>query len=249
MEKLTTAPAPSVDLVSMLAMQSYPVKDKLVQGVNARNLHKALQVGRDYSNWIKGRIDEVGFLKEQDYITVQKTAIDTPKRANQKGGNLRGIEYIITPDMAKHLCLLEKTPMGRIVRQHFIDAESTLRELVPQAHKELAKKTSARLASVTHQHAMTDALKHYYTRQNKAIKAHHYSNESEMLDSLVLGQNVRQWKSEHSIKGNVRDYFTQPQLEALNLLQTTNTALINLDMNYHERKGRLSELAARTLER
>nr|DAJ87363.1 MAG TPA: hypothetical protein [Caudoviricetes sp.] len=26
---------------------------------------------------------------------------------------------------------------------------------------------------------------------------------------------------------------------------TTNTALINLDMSYHERKGRLSELAER----
>lgn len=47
------------------------------------------------------------------------------------------------------------------------------------------------------------------------------------------------------MKGNVRDKFTTKQLNTLKILQSTNTALINLDMNYHERKGRLLELAER----
>ena len=66
-----------------------------------------------------------------------------------------------------------------------------------------------------------------------------------MLDSLVIGSNVRKWKAKHGIVGNVRDALDVSQLKLLKTLQATNTALINLDMSYHERKGRLSELAER----
>ena len=43
---------------------------------NARDLHKALQVGRDFSNWIKGRIVEYGFVDGMDFIRSPKLASD-----------------------------------------------------------------------------------------------------------------------------------------------------------------------------
>ena len=44
---------------------------------------------------------------------------------------------------------------------------------------------------------------------------------------------------------NARDQFTTEQLNTLKTLQSTNTALINLGMNYYERKGRLITLVER----
>jgi phage anti-repressor protein len=40
------------------------------QAVNARDLHEALEVGRYFSNWIKGRIEEYGFVEGEDYSVV-----------------------------------------------------------------------------------------------------------------------------------------------------------------------------------
>lgn len=85
---------------------------------NARELHEHLQVGRDFSNWIKGRIEEYGFVENQDFIAV---------RQNRRIGYGKGkTEYHITLDMAKELAMVEKTEVGRQVRKYFIQCESKL---------------------------------------------------------------------------------------------------------------------------
>lgn len=230
------------------------------QGINARDVHRLLKVGRDYSKWIKARIEQAGFIENQDFAIVQNSTIGLPKLASKesdcflhdkmgeqketRGGHNRS-DYIVTLDMAKHLCLMEKNEIGRAVRQHFIDAERQLRQVAPTVYKNTLAKTQARLAAIDHNREMTDAIKATLQRTNKAPKAFYYSREQEMLDSLVLGENVRHWKKQQGIIGNVRDQFTTEQLNTLKTLQSTNTALINLGMNYYERKGRLITLAER----
>ena len=230
------------------------------QGINARDVHRLLKVGRDYSNWIKARIKQAGFIENQDFLIVQNSTIGLPKWASKnsdcflhdkpgeqketRGGHNRS-DYIVSLDMAKHLCLMEKNEIGRAVRQHFIDAERQLKQVAPTVYKNTLAKTQARLAAIDHNREMTDAIKATLQRTNKAPKAFYYSREQEMLDSLVLGENVRHWKKQQGIIGNVRDQFTTEQLNTLKTLQSTNTALINLGMNYYERKGRLITLAER----
>lgn len=230
------------------------------QGINARDVHRLLRSKRHYSMWIKARINQAGFIENQDFAIVQSLVVDLPKLASKesdcflrnkmgeqketRGGHNR-VDYIVTLDMAKHLCLMEKNEIGRAVRQHFIDAERQLRQVAPTVYKNTLAKTQARLAAIDHNREMTDAIKATLQRTNKAPKAFYYSREQEMLDSLVIGSNVRKWKAKNGIVGNVRDAFNVSQLKLLKTLQTTNTALINLDMSYHERKGRLSELAER----
>ena len=230
------------------------------QGINARDVHRLLKVGRDYSTWIRARIKQAGFIENQDYITVQNSTIGLPKLASKntvhflrdkmgeqketRGGHNK-VDYIVSLDMAKHLCLMEKNEIGRAVRQHFIDAETQLKQVAPAVYKNTLAKTQARLAAIDHNREMTDAIKAMLQRTGTTPKTYHYSQEQEMLDSLVLGMNVRQWRKKQGIVGNVRDQFITWQLNTLKILQSTNTALINLDMNYHERKGRLLELAER----
>ena len=215
------------------------------QGINARDVHRLLKVGRMYQHWIKARIKQAGFIENQDFVIVQNSTIGLPKLASEKGGDTRIYDYIVSLDMAKHLCLMEKNEIGRAVRQHFIDAETQLKQVAPTVYKNTLAKTQARLASIDHNREMTDAIKAMLQRTGTTPKTYHYSQEQEMLDSLVLGMNVRRWRKQRGIIGNVRDQFTAEQLNTLKILQSTNTALINLDMNYHERKGRLLELAER----
>lgn len=227
----------------LLELIKHQFQHKEINCVNSRNLHKALDSKQEYSTWIKKRIKQCQFIEGQDFI-VQNSAIDLTKLSNQKGGNMRSKDYIITFDMAKHLCLLEKNEVGHAIRQHFIEAEKQFAQVAPNLHRNTLERTKARLASIDHNRAMTDAIKDYYQRQGKEPKPYHYSNEQVMLDSLILGENVHHWKERTGIV-NVRDSFTANQLNLLKLLQQTNTTLLVLDMPFKQRKAKLNALLRR----
>lgn len=221
---------------------------KEINSVNARNLHQALDVKRDYSNWIKARIKQCQFIEGQDYITVENLSSPNRASANNKQSSMarpqKLIDYIITFDMAKHLCLLEKNEVGHTIRQHFIEAEKQFAQVAPNIHRNTLERTKARLASIDHNRAMTDAIKDYYQRQGKEPKPYHYSNEQVMLDSLILGENVHHWKERTGIT-NVRESFSIRQLYLLKLLQQTNTSLLMVDMPFQQRKAHLMRLIER----
>lgn len=86
--------------------------------VNARDLHSFLKVGRDFSNWIKGRIAQYVFIENQDYIvTLAKTG---------ERKNVLAKEYHLTLDMAKELAMVENNEQGRKVRRYFIQCEKNI---------------------------------------------------------------------------------------------------------------------------
>ncbi|MFA5129273.1 MAG: antA/AntB antirepressor family protein [Patescibacteria group bacterium] len=93
-----------------------------IQSVNARELHSRLGVGRDYTNWIKQRLEECMALEHKDYQVYAKFG------DNQLGGRPSS-EYLISVDLAKHVCMLERTELGRQMRQYFIDVEKKAREI------------------------------------------------------------------------------------------------------------------------
>lgn len=85
--------------------------------VDARTLHSGLQVGRDFSNWIKDRLEKYGFAENQDYILLTGFG-------EQKGsGGHNKIEYALTLDCAKEIAMAESTEQGHIVRKYFIGVE------------------------------------------------------------------------------------------------------------------------------
>ena len=72
------------------------INGTLTKTVSARELHSHLEVGRDFSNWIKGRIEKYDFIENQDFIVFHK------KMENPQGGRPMS-EYAVTVDMAKEL--------------------------------------------------------------------------------------------------------------------------------------------------
>ena len=113
----------------MKATSMIPVLPGYMQGqptqlVDARLLHQFLQVGRDFSNWIKGRIQEYAFEENKDYL-LAKTGEQLPHL-----GGLRTvvrIDYFLSIDMSKELAMVERTPRGRQARRYFIECERQLR--------------------------------------------------------------------------------------------------------------------------
>jgi len=93
--------------------------------IDARMLHSQLKVGRDFSTWIKVRIEEFGFESGKDFFSTV-----SPKRGNQKrGGDKRSIDIHLTIDMAKELAMLERNEVGRAVRIYFIQKEREARAI------------------------------------------------------------------------------------------------------------------------
>ena len=86
-----------------------------INGVNARDLYEWLEVGKDFSDWIKGRITKNNFIEDEDFITY-----------SHKKGKTNGrpkIEYIISQNMAKHISQMQHNNKGHEARQYFIDIE------------------------------------------------------------------------------------------------------------------------------
>jgi anti-repressor protein len=134
-----------------------------VQLCDARKLHAALEVGRDFSTWIKDRIDQYELVEYEDYITQ---VIDSPVNPKfGENGNLRlgrsTIEYHLTIDVAKELAMAENNARGRQVRRYFIQAEKELREL-----RRLPFSKRYRLQS-----RMLSLLKQFKAEQNAACRA------------------------------------------------------------------------------
>lgn len=93
-----------------------------VQLVDARLLHRFLQVGKRYASWIVERIAEYGFVQDQDFLISQNR-----ETKPGRGGDRRSKDYHITLDMAKELAMVERNDKGREARRYFIECERQLR--------------------------------------------------------------------------------------------------------------------------
>ena len=71
---------------------------------DARALHAWLEIGDDFSTWMKRRISEYRFEEGSDY--------SASLRKNGGRGRARK-EYLITIDMAKELSMVERTKKGQ----------------------------------------------------------------------------------------------------------------------------------------
>jgi anti-repressor protein len=78
-----------------------------IETVNARKLHEFLRSQRDFSNWIKERIEKYGFIEGESYTTI------LANRSDGRAGKPR-MEYYITLNMAKELSMVENNDNRKI---------------------------------------------------------------------------------------------------------------------------------------
>jgi len=87
--------------------------------ISAKDLHLFLGSKKDFSAWIKNRIDKYGLVENQDYTVFTQSGV------NPLGGR-PSIDYVLTIDAAKELAMVEGNAKGKQARQYFIDCEKRL---------------------------------------------------------------------------------------------------------------------------
>jgi anti-repressor protein len=87
-----------------------------VETVNARDLHKVLNSGQRFADWVKARIAKYDFEENVDFcilnVNLGKTSGGRPSE-----------EYYISIDMAKELAMVENNEEGKATRKWFIERD------------------------------------------------------------------------------------------------------------------------------
>ena len=80
--------------------------------VSGRELHKALKIETRYNDWFS-RMCEYGFTENKDFYSI----------LSKSTGGRPSTDHAIAIPMAKELCMIQRTDIGRQFRQYFIAVE------------------------------------------------------------------------------------------------------------------------------
>lgn len=80
--------------------------------VSARDLHEGLRIETPFKKWID-RMCEYGFMDGKDFWT----------KMSKSNGGRPATDYEITVDMAKQICMIQRSEKGMQYRQYFLDLE------------------------------------------------------------------------------------------------------------------------------
>ena len=118
--------------------------DSDIPTVSGRELHDALGINTKYTDWF-ARMCDYGFTESQDYFSILRNRSD-----GLPGKPLT--DHQLTIDMAKQLCMIQRTDIGRQFRQYFIKVEESWNS--PEAVMARALQfANQQLALVKHQNA------------------------------------------------------------------------------------------------
>ena len=83
------------------------------QTVSARELHEKLKINTRFNDWFP-RMVEYGFSEGMDFYS---------KMSKTENGGRPSKDFDISIDMAKQICMIQRTPEGKAVRQYLTDLE------------------------------------------------------------------------------------------------------------------------------
>ena len=103
-----------------------------VKTVSARTLHEKLEVTERFNSWFE-RMLKYGFEENVDFTSVKTFTVV------HNGAKKEINEYHISLDMAKEICMLQRSEIGKRFRKYFIECEKKLNNkpvLISQKSKE-----------------------------------------------------------------------------------------------------------------
>lgn len=85
------------------------------QTISARDLHEKLNISTRFNDWF-ARMCEYGFTEGTDFYSKMS-------KTSEVGGR-PATDYDISIDMAKEICMIQRTPEGKQCRQYLIEIEN-----------------------------------------------------------------------------------------------------------------------------
>jgi phage anti-repressor protein len=173
--------------MDLIAIGESNIGGEMVKTVNARLLHAFLEIGKDFSNWIKAQIERARLLENRDYLVFAQ------KGENPNGGR-PALDYHLTIDAGKHVAMMSGTDKGFQVREYFIEVEKRLksepRELL------LARAMIASQEIINEQRAELEAAKPKIEFHDAIVCGHKTFDfkETAKLISSATGERIGQKK-------------------------------------------------------
>ena len=99
-----------MDNLQVFTKDEFMKVDFDTQTVSARDLHEKLNIGTKFATWFP-RMTEYGFAEGIDYKTCY------PNLGSENHGGQNMVDYNISVDMAKHICMIQRTTEGKLCRQ------------------------------------------------------------------------------------------------------------------------------------
>ncbi|HIS57176.1 MAG TPA: phage antirepressor KilAC domain-containing protein [Candidatus Fimimorpha excrementavium] len=87
--------------------------------VSARDLHDGLEIKTAFKDWFP-RMTEYGFESGKDFNLLKNERVQIEGNREVKR---EVVDYSISVDMAKQICMIQRTEKGRMYRQYFLDLE------------------------------------------------------------------------------------------------------------------------------
>ena len=84
--------------------------------ISGRELHRKLEIETPYHKWFS-RMCAYGFTENQDFFEVMDKIVQNPL------GGRPATDHRLTIDMAKEICMLQRTEQGKAVRRYLLDLE------------------------------------------------------------------------------------------------------------------------------
>lgn len=162
------------------------------RAVNARDLHAFLQVGKDFSNWIKGRVDKYDFVEGKDFEVLyfdyrgNLLNIRHAKLGDSENNQVSKIEYALSISMAKELSMLENNERGKQARKYFIACEEQVTK------RELSRKELLLMALQAEEEKERLEIEN---RQKQQL----LEQKTEQLDESKEWYSIKRWAKEHGM--------------------------------------------------
>ncbi|WP_315544317.1 antA/AntB antirepressor family protein [Capnocytophaga leadbetteri] len=168
-------------------------EQKGIQLVDARELHRRLQVQTPFNHWLNRRVSEYGFDENKDYFTENQLLDKNDKKYPHRPRT----EYFLTIDMAKEIAMVERTEVGKEIRNYFIEMEKIARKSLIKMPPSLNVYGKEALPYIEwlllHQYSVTSGQYHHRIRKypqhfHRTAEGKWYINK-EFADALLQPRN------------------------------------------------------------
>ena len=107
--------------------------------VDARELHKVLQINTPFTMWFD-RMVEYGFVEGKDYIGFSQICDKHCINSETSKGGRPQKNFVITTRMAEHICLVQKNEIGMKCRQFLIDVNDLFLQMMLRSNDKVFQK-------------------------------------------------------------------------------------------------------------
>lgn len=186
------------------------------QAVSARELYKGLEITDRFNRWFESLL-KYGFVENEDFTSVKTSTL-------VNNGAKREIDdYIISLDMAKQICMLQRSEIGKTYRNYLIRLEKAWNtpEAVMARALQLANN---KLESIKQQVAIMQPKAVVY---DELVDRSKTMNFRDMAAKLGIPQNefMKILKDKYIYKNYVGEYRAYAEYQKYFTLRTFNKSV------------------------